>query len=182
MRGFENQLKWGGLVAPFFMIIYQLTEEERQLAYAEGYRRQKYNEDRKIKGRNGGLESGPIATIHHLIGAAGEMAVASYLGLKDHVYQEKTPVRDSFDLPHSIDVKTRSRHWYDLPVHPDDFIDKNYWLVTIENKEIRIHGWINASECKKPQYKRDYSGGRLAYFIPQSKLNSPESFRNFAME
>lgn len=163
------------------MIIYSLTEEERQLAYAEGYRRQKYNEERNIKGRNGGLSSGDGATIHHLIGAAGEMAVASYLGLKDHLYQELAPVRDSFDLPYRIDVKTRSKHWYDLPVHMDDFTDKNYWLVTIQNKEIRIHGWANASECKKPEYEKDYSGGRLAYFYPQSKLNSPETFKQKIM-
>jgi len=164
-------------VPPFYMIIYKLTEEERQLAYAEGYRRQEYNQKKKYKGRNGGEENGSAAQALHLIGAAGEMAVASYLGLKDFLYLNEAPVRDSFDLPYNIDVKTRSKHYYDLFVQLDDKPGKNYWLVTIQNKEIRIHGWIESSECQKEEYYKDYVGGRPSFFYPQKKLKSPESFK-----
>lgn len=103
------------------------------------------------------------------------MAVASYLGLKGHLFKDKNPTRHSYDLPHKIDVKTRAKHSYDLIVQLDDKRDKVYWLVTIENREIRIQGWIPHVECAKAEYVKDPAGGRRAYFVPQKALYSPES-------
>ncbi len=65
------------------MIIFQLTDEERQTAVEEGRRRQSHNEEKQFRGRNGGYETGMLAQQCHILGAAGEMAVASYLGLKN---------------------------------------------------------------------------------------------------
>lgn len=160
-------------------MIFQLTEEERQLAIAEAERRQSYNEARRISGRNGGSDKGELALIYHKLGAAGEVAVASYLGLKDFLFKDESPARGSYDLPYKIDVKTRARHSYDLIVQLDDKSDKVYWLVTIENREIRIHGWINHSDCTKNEYIKDPAGGRKAYFVPKSALFSPESFFDY---
>lgn len=112
----------------------------------------------------------------HKIGAAGEVAVASYLGLKDHLFKETRPTRDSYDLPYKIDVKTRARHDYDLIVQLDDKSDKIYWLVTIEHRQIQIHGWAHHSDCAKPEYIKDPAGGRKAYFVPKSLLSPPETF------
>jgi len=157
-------------------MIFQLTEEERQLAIKEAERRQSYNEARNIGGRNGGSDKGDIALIYHKLGAAGEVAVASFLGLKDFLFKDESPSRGSYDLPYRIDVKTRAKHGYDLIVQLDDKPDKVYWLVTIENKEIRIHGWINHADCIKKEYIKDPAGGRKAYFVPKSALFLPDSF------
>jgi hypothetical protein len=164
------------LTSSHFNMIFQLTEEERQLAIAEGWRRQSYNEARNISGRNGGSDKGDIALMYHKLGAAGEVAVASYLGLKDFLFKDQSPSRGSYDLPYKIDVKTRARHDYDLIVQLDDKPDKVYWLVTIENREVRIHGWIHHSDCAKREYIKDPAGGRRAYFVPKSALFPPESF------
>jgi len=160
----------------FFMIIFRLTSEERKAAIDEGRRRQYCNETKLFRGRNGGEEIGPLAERHHLIGAAGEMAVASYLGLKEHLYKEENPRRDSYDLPFCIDVKTRSQHWHELIVQRDDINDKIYWLVTIQNKEIRIQGWLPHSDCAKKEFYQDPAIGRPAFFVPKEELITPQSF------
>lgn len=146
------------------------------MALKEATRRQTHNEQRNTLGRNGGASTGDLALFYHQIGAAGEVAVASYLGLKDFLFADKNPTRDSYDLPYNIDVKTRAKHSYDLIVQLDDKPDKIYWLVTIQNKEIQIHGWIHHADCSKKEYIKDPAGGRRAYFVPKDKLNSPCSF------
>jgi len=163
-------------------MLYKLSEEEIKVALAEASRRQSLNEAKGLKGRNGGAETGEKALFFHQVGCLGEMAVASYLGLKDALFQESDAVRGSFDLPFCIDVKTRTKHYYDLIVQLDEEPGKNYWLVTIQNKTIRIHGWIEHDQCTKPEYVKDPAKNRSAYFVPQSALRSPESFRAEVMD
>lgn len=157
-------------------MIFQFTAEEKALALAEADRRQAFNERRNTVGRNGGAAQGDLALFYHKLGAAGEVAVASYLGLKEHLFKDKSPVRGSCDLPFNIDVKTRAKHDYDLIVQLDDNSDKIYWLVTIEKKEVRIHGWIHHADCVKPEFIKDPAKGRPAYFVPKEMLNDPSSF------
>jgi hypothetical protein len=158
------------------MIQINLTQEEKDIVIAEAYRRQSENEKRSIKGRNGASAIGDTALRYHLIGAAGEMAVASFLDLKDYLYKEQIAIKGSSDLPGNIDVKTRSKHFYDLIVQLDDKPGKNYWLVTIEDKIIKIHGWLPWDQCMKAEYKKDPVRGRPAYFVPKSKLYDPKTW------
>ena len=100
------------------------SEEERKQALEEGMRRQRVNEEKGLQGRNKGPQTGQKAIDVHLIGAAGEMAVASYLGLKHELYKETEAKRGSDDLP-GIDVKTRSKTFYDLIVQKNEDPEKN---------------------------------------------------------
>ena len=61
-------------------IPFVFSEEEKSLAMEEGMRRQRVNEARGLRGRNKGAWKGDKALEIHLLGAAGEVAVASYLG------------------------------------------------------------------------------------------------------
>lgn len=164
------------IIMEYEPIKYILTKEEKKIAAKEGYRRQKVNEEKKLTGRNSGPEEGKEALRVHLIGAAGEMVVASYLGLKKFLYQETDAVRGSYDLPPDIDVKTRARHYYDLIVQLDDNPTKRYILVTIENKECLIHGWIHAENAMKKYYIKAYANRGAAYFVPKGVLNPISTF------
>lgn len=139
----------------------------------EGVRRQTVNEFRGLHGRNNGPKLGAKALEVHLLGAAGEMAVASYLGMKEHLYQEKEARRGSDDLP-GIDVKTRSRAHYDLIVQKNEDPSKKFVLVTIENQQTLLHGWCYGHEAMDARYWADPARGRPAYFVPQSALHSME--------
>lgn len=157
------------------MVVIRLSEEEKNQVRTEACRRQSECEEMNLAGRNGGAAVGSLALQHHMYGAAGEMAVASYLGLKEHLFVGKFEL---YDLPGKIDVKTRSRHWYDLIVQIDDKPGKNYWLVTIENKEIRIQGWLPWSECAKEEYAMTPNNRGKAYFVPKNKLYAPDTWDN----
>ena len=137
-------------------------------------RRQSVNEAKGLRGRNGGASFGSKALEIHLLGAAGEMAVASYLGMKSFLYQATEAERGSDDLP-GIDVKTRSKASYDLIVQRQSDPNRKFVLVTIENRQTLLHGWCYGHEGIKEIYWADPARGRPAYFVPQSALRPMEA-------
>ena len=155
-------------------ISFVFTPEERQAAMEEGMRRQAVNEAKRLRGRNGGASFGSKALEIHLLGAAGEMAVASYLGMKHELYKEVEAKRGSDDLP-GIDIKTRSKHSYDLIVQKQENPDKKFVLVTIENQQTLLHGWCYGRQAMDVRYWADPARGRPAYFVPQSALHPMET-------
>lgn len=152
------------------------SEEDRRLAEEEGLRRQSVNEAKGLRGRNGGAWRGSNALDIHLLGAAGEVAVASHLGLREHLFKETEARRGSDDLP-GIDVKTRSKHKYDLIVQKSEDPGKKFVLVTIENKQTLIHGWCYGQEAMIPRFWADPARGRPAFFVPKENLRSMEDLR-----
>lgn len=158
-------------------IEFVFSEEERKQAIEEGRRRQRVNESKGLRGRNKGAWRGDRALEIHLLGAAGEMAVASYLGLKEHLYKEIEAKRGSADLPGNIDVKTRSKASYDLIVQKGESLDKRFVLVTIQEQKTLIHGWCYGYEAMQEQYWADPARGRPAYFVPKEALKPIESLK-----
>ena len=150
------------------------TEEERRQAVAEGLRRQGFNESKGLRGRNGGAWKGSKALDIHLLGAAGEVAVASYLGLKSELFKETEAKKNSDDLP-GIDVKTRSKASYDLIVQRGSDPQKKFVLVTIENQQTLLHGWCYGHEALQERFWADPARGRPAYFIPKECLRPIET-------
>ena len=136
----------------------------------EGMRRQAVNEAKRLRGRNGGASFGSKALDIHLLGAAGEMAVASYLDMKHELYKETEAKRGSDDLP-GIDIKTRSKHSYDLIVQKQENPDKKFVLVTIENQQTLLHGWCYGRQAMDVRYWADPARGRPAFFMPKENLH-----------
>ncbi len=151
-------------------INFVFREEDKELVRSEALRRQRMNERKGLKGRNGGPADGGKALLFHKLGAAGELAVADFLNLRQFLYQETEAKRGSCDLPPDIDVKTRSRHDYDLICQLDEKPGKTLVLVTIQNKITLLHGWMRSEDAMQEQWKKDPARGRLAYFVPQSAL------------
>ena len=142
----------------------------------EGLRRQRVNESKALRGRNGGAWKGSKALEIHLLGAAGEVAVASYLDMKEHLFKETEARRGSDDLP-GMDIKTRSKHSYDLIVQKREDPQKRFVLVTIQDQKTLLHGWCYGHEAMQEQFWADPAKGRPAYFIPRSVLHSMESLK-----
>jgi len=155
-------------------ISFVFSEEEKSIAMAEGMRRQGVNEAQGLRGRNGGAWKGSKALDIHLLGAAGEMAVASYLGLKEHLFKETEAKRGSDDLP-GIDVKTRSKASYDLIVQKREDPKKKFVLVTIENQQTLLWGWCYGHEASQKHFWADPARGRPAFFVPKNYLHSMET-------
>jgi hypothetical protein len=112
----------------------------------------------------------------HLLGAAGEVAVASFLGLKHELFKETEAKRGSEDLP-GIDVKTRSKRFYDLIVQRGECPERKFVLVTIDSGETLLHGWCYGEEAMQDKFWADPARGRPAYFVGQSFLRPMESLK-----
>ena len=153
-------------------LVFAFSEKDKAFVRAEALRRQRVNELKGLKGRNGGPASGDRALFFHKLGAAGELAVADYLHLREFLYQETEAKRGSCDLPPNIDIKTRSRHDYDLICQLDEKPGKILVLVTIQNKITLLHGWMKSEDAMQEQWRKDPAGGRPAYFVPKTELLS----------
>lgn len=158
----------------------QITLSEDQLAIAEkeATRRQTVNESAKLRGRNRAPSQGQKALEMHRMGCLGEAAVAAYLDMEEHLFANTKAIRNSADLPGNIEVKTRSKHSYDLLVQLDDDPNKLFVLVTTENTEIRIVGWIHGKDAMKKEFVREFVRGRPCYAVPQCMLNPPETMKS----
>ncbi len=102
-------------------------------------------------------------------GALGEFALAKYLD----IYIAGTGTFAGPDVG-GYEVRTRSKHSYDLIVRDEDEDDKTFWLVTGLNGVYVIRGWILAGDAKQEEYLAEHGGRPAAYFVPQSALHPPE--------
>jgi hypothetical protein len=103
----------------------------------------------------------------HIEGAAGEMAAAKALGL----YWD-APVgtyKHGGDIG-ALQVRTRSRHSYELIVRDGDRSEDIFVLVTGRAPRFRVHGWIAGGDAKRPEWLREYGGRPAAYFVPHDAL------------
>ena len=132
------------------------------------------NEAKRLRGRNGGASFGSKALDIHLLGAAGEMAVASYLGMKHELYKETEAKKGSDDLP-GVDIKTRSKASYDLIVQKNEDPKKKFVLVTIENQQTLLHGWCYGKDAMQEKFWADPARGRPTFFMPKENLHPMET-------
>lgn len=157
------------------MVEIHLTAEDLSLAEVEAVRRQSYNESKGLRGRNRAPATGNKALQFHRLGCIGEVAAATFLGLRDGLFANSEPVRGSGDLPGGIDVKTRAKHGYDLLVQLKDDPGKRFLLVTYEwSGPAIIHGWCLGADAMCEAYIKTYVPGRTCYAVPQLDLRSPD--------
>lgn len=110
----------------------------------------------------------------HIEGACGELAFArvtnrswdSSLGrFRGQGGDASSPFGD-------LQIRTRSKPWYDLLIRPDAEPDDIYVLVTGTAPTYRVHGAIRAGRGMRPEYLQTYAGRAEAYFVPQHALRS----------
>lgn len=110
----------------------------------------------------------------HVEGCLGEYALSKYL---DVHWAGKGVLRDP-DVG-EVDVRTAARNSHSLILHKEDPDDRVFWLLTGINGKYNVQGWLLGSHGKREEYWKDPSGqGRHAFFVPQSRLNDPETYGN----
>lgn len=104
----------------------------------------------------------------HIEGAIGESVFAEVTG--QHWHASVNAPKSKPDVGLDWQVRTRSRHWYDLLVRPDDADGQRFALVTTEDGEYIVWGWLWGFEAKR--FPLEPHGGRDgAHFPPHQKLN-----------
>lgn len=111
----------------------------------------------------------------HIEGALGEIAAAKAAGL----YWSPTcdTFRNSADVGKSIEVRTRSRHDYELIVRRDDGDTKAFVLVTGSVPNYEVRGWILGREAKRDEWLRNHGGRPAAFFVPTEMLRPVATLR-----
>lgn len=142
-----------------------LTPAEQLIAQTVGLMRQASVSRNGWANKHGRADGGEEAD--HILGAAGEMAAAKVLG---RYWGGDVNTFKRADIGHSVQVKTRSRHDWDLIVRPDDDDGAFFILVTGSPTDLRVHGWMRGGEAKRDIWLKPYGGRPPAYFVPQAVL------------
>lgn len=103
----------------------------------------------------------------HVLGAAGELAVARLLG---RYWGGDVSSFKRADLGNSLQIRTRSKPHYDLIVRNDDSPENYYVLVTGTTTRLQVHGWIRGADARKDEFLKTYGDRPAAWFVPQSQL------------
>jgi hypothetical protein len=109
----------------------------------------------------------------HILGALGECAFAK--ATNRYWNGSVNTFTVGGDVGARMQIRTRSRHTYDLIVREKDDDNDCYVLVTGGPDNFQIHGWMLARDAKKQQYLANYGNYGQAYFVPKSALQSPQS-------
>jgi hypothetical protein len=115
-------------------------------------------------GRKSKIEGGEWQA--HIEGAAGEVAAAKCM----NVFWGGSV--NTFGT--GWEVRTRSKHEYDLIVRDSDPDGRVMILVTGKSPNFRVQGWIKTEEAKRAEFLQNYGGYGRAYFVPKSRLNLME--------
>lgn len=151
-------------------MIITLSWAEMQIAYMIAGQRRIMNMKKKLPGKYGAPETEGSEELD-LVAARGEMAVAKALNL----YWTGT-VGDygAVDVGGLVEVRSRTKNWHSLILHPDDKDELPFVLADVSNPpQVRLAGWVYAKDGKQEKFWSDPSGkNRPAYFIEQKHLRS----------
>lgn len=104
----------------------------------------------------------------HILGALGEAAFAK---ATNRYWSGSVNTFKAADVGDNIQIRTRSKHSYDLIVRDGDRDDDVYVLVTGGPNDFTLHGWMRCGDAKRPQFKANYGNYGEAYFVPKSALH-----------
>lgn len=104
----------------------------------------------------------------HVAGALGECAFAKSTG---RYWSGGVNTFKAGGDVGSIEVRTRSRHTYDLIVREGDKDASIFVLVTGGPREFLVHGWIDGRSAKKTVFLANHGQHGPAYFVPPAALN-----------
>lgn len=104
----------------------------------------------------------------HIEGAAGEMAAAKALG---RYWQMPVGTFKAGGDVGDFQVRTRSRHDYELIVREGDRDGDAFILVTGSIPRFQVHGWMRGRDAKRPEWLKEHGGRAPAWFVPQAQLH-----------
>lgn len=110
----------------------------------------------------------------HVVGALGECAFAKATGR--YWSGSVNTFKSGGDIGKNIQVRTRSKHSYDLIVRDGDKDDDIFVLVTGGPTDYEIRGWMLARDAKSEKYRANYGGYGDAFFVPAKDLHSISQF------
>lgn len=103
----------------------------------------------------------------HFEGACGEIA---YCKARNVHWSASVNSFKGPDVGQNVQIRTRSRHDYDLIVRADDSDLDWFVLVTGKPPTFIVRGYIRGREAKQAHWLKNHGGHGDAYFVPVSAL------------
>lgn len=103
----------------------------------------------------------------HVEGACGEIAAAKAI---NRYWCPSVNTFGAADLDLTIQVRTRSRHDYDLIIRPEDNPDHCYVLVTGKAPRFTVRGYRIGHAARRDVWQQSHGGRPPAWFVPQADL------------
>jgi hypothetical protein len=104
----------------------------------------------------------------HIEGACGEIAAAKVMG---RFWSPTVNIFKAPDIGKTIQVRTRSRHSYELYVRPGDNPDHCFVLVTGRAPDFRVRGYLMAFDARNDAWLKNHGGRPPAWFVPHCALH-----------
>jgi hypothetical protein len=105
----------------------------------------------------------------HIEGACGELAAAKFLG---RYWNGSVDTFQSIPDLGAVEIRTRSRHDYDLLIRKDNPTDRVYVHVTGRAPRFRVRGWIRGTEAQREEWWKNHGNREWAWFVPADALNT----------
>lgn len=145
----------------------RLTHEQMTYAAQIGARRHIEALARNLPDRHG--YDGADGWTVHIEGACGELVVA--IALNRTWEATVNTFKVGGDVGH-LQVRTRSKHGYELLVRDGDRDEDIFVLVTGQAPNYRIVGWIRGVDAKRPEWQQTHGNRPPAYFVPHRALRA----------
>lgn len=107
----------------------------------------------------------------HILGALGECA---FCKVTNRYWSGSVNTFKGGDVGENIQIRTRSKHDYDLIVRESDKDSDVFVLVTGGPTDFFVHGWMLGRDAKDPKWRANHGGHGQAYFVPKGALNGIE--------
>lgn len=105
----------------------------------------------------------------HLEGALGELAFAK--AVDRHWGGSVNVFRTQADVG-KLEVRTRSKTWYELLIREDDSDESIFVLVTGRAPTYNVAGWIRGRDAKREEWLQTHGNRPPAYFVPHAQLTA----------
>jgi len=110
----------------------------------------------------------------HIEGACGEIASAKVMG---RFWSPTVNTFDAADIGEHIQVRTRSRHDFELYVRPTDNPGHLFVLVTGKAPNFIVRGYLHGAAARCDDWLAAHGGRPPAWFVPHVALMSIEHLR-----
>lgn len=140
-----------------------LTRMEAAMALHVGVMRHMTSVFRGRQDRHGAALSWDL----HLEGACGELAYCKHAGI---FWDGSIDVFKRPDIGGSIQIRTRSRHDYELIVRDDDADTDWFVLITGRMPRFEIRGCLRGADAKRAEWRQTHGDREAAFFVPTKEL------------
>jgi hypothetical protein len=105
----------------------------------------------------------------HIEGACGELAVAKFLG---RYWDGSVDTFRSIPDLGRAEIRTRSKHNYELLIRKDDDDSKVYIHVTGRAPDFWVRGWLRGLDAQREEWWHNHGNREWAWFVPTTALNT----------